>query len=197
MARILVTFATTDGQTAKIARAIAARFTTLGHQADLVDAAVHDVSPRDYDAVVAAGSIHVGGYQRALARWVHDRAPQLNGRPTAFVSVCLGVLQREAQVQRDLAAIATKFLDAAGWQPLEVKMVAGALKYTQYNPLERWAMKRIAAKAGGDTDTSRDYEYTDWADVDRFVDRFAARLAPAGVAHVPDVEPAGTAVAAG
>jgi menaquinone-dependent protoporphyrinogen oxidase len=29
-------------------------------------------------------------------------------------------------------------------------------------------MRRIAAKEGGDTDTSRDYEYTDWPAVDRF-----------------------------
>jgi menaquinone-dependent protoporphyrinogen oxidase len=28
-------------------------------------------------------------------------------------------------------------------------------------------MRRIASREGGDTDTSRDYEYTDWAAVDR------------------------------
>ena len=27
-------------------------------------------------------------------------------------------------------------------------------------------MKRIVAKAGGDTDTSKDYVYTDWADLE-------------------------------
>ena len=30
-------------------------------------------------------------------------------------------------------------------------------------------MKRIACKAGGDTDTSRDYDYTNWAALDRLV----------------------------
>jgi len=33
-------------------------------------------------------------------------------------------------------------------------------------------MKRIAAKAGGDTDTSRDYEYTDWNALSRFTVQF-------------------------
>ena len=33
-------------------------------------------------------------------------------------------------------------------------------------------MKRIVRKAGGDTDTSRDYEYTNWADLRGFADRF-------------------------
>ena len=39
-------------------------------------------------------------------------------------------------------------------------------------------MKRIVKKAGGDTDSSRDYEYTDWNELDQFTDRFSDRLAP-------------------
>jgi len=37
-------------------------------------------------------------------------------------------------------------------------------------------MKRIVAKAGGDTDTSRDYMYTDWNDLRAFADDFRRRL---------------------
>jgi menaquinone-dependent protoporphyrinogen oxidase len=39
-------------------------------------------------------------------------------------------------------------------------------------------MRLIAGAAGGDTDTSRDYEYTDWEAVERFAMDFAARLHP-------------------
>jgi menaquinone-dependent protoporphyrinogen oxidase len=35
-------------------------------------------------------------------------------------------------------------------------------------------MRRIAAAEGGETDTSRDYEYTDWAAVERFALEMAA-----------------------
>jgi menaquinone-dependent protoporphyrinogen oxidase len=55
-----------------------------------------------------------------------------------------------------------------------IKLVAGALRYTKYNFFVRWMMKRIVAAAGGDTDTSRDYEYTDWQDLRAFADRFSA-----------------------
>ncbi len=37
-------------------------------------------------------------------------------------------------------------------------------------------MKRIAAKAGGDTDTTRDYEYTDWSAVNKFALDFSKNL---------------------
>ena len=33
-------------------------------------------------------------------------------------------------------------------------------------------MRRIVAKAHGDVDTSRDYVYTDWDDLEEFVIRF-------------------------
>jgi len=33
-------------------------------------------------------------------------------------------------------------------------------------------MKRIAKKAGGPTDTSRDYEFTDWTKLDRMIEKF-------------------------
>jgi menaquinone-dependent protoporphyrinogen oxidase len=37
-------------------------------------------------------------------------------------------------------------------------------------------MKRIAKKVGSDTDTSRDYEYTDWDEVEGFASDFAEAL---------------------
>ena len=37
-------------------------------------------------------------------------------------------------------------------------------------------MKRIVAKAHGDTDTSRDYEYTEWNDIRQFANDFADTL---------------------
>jgi menaquinone-dependent protoporphyrinogen oxidase len=47
--------------------------------------------------------------------------------------------------------------------------VAGALAYSKYSFFVKLVMKTIAWKAGGPTDTSRDYEFTDWATLDRFV----------------------------
>jgi menaquinone-dependent protoporphyrinogen oxidase len=40
-------------------------------------------------------------------------------------------------------------------------------------------MRAIVGAAGATTDTSRDYEYTDWKAVDRFASRLATSLGPA------------------
>ena len=176
MARILLLYGTTDGHTGKVARAVGDTLRTLNHEVDVIDARTGWPSATNYDAVVVAASVHAGGYQRAVHRWVRAHAETLNTRPTAFVSVCLGILQRDPKVDADLKAILTRFLAATRWQPRTVKAVAGALPYTRYNPFTRWIMKRIVSKAGGDTDTSRDYEYTDWNDLRAFAEGFGRSL---------------------
>ena len=71
----------------------------------------------------------------------------------------------------------TQFLEQAQWRPDHVELIAGALLYTKYNFLKRFLMRRISGSEGGDTDTSRDYEYTDWAAVERFAEMFAREVA--------------------
>ena len=177
MSRILVIFGTTDGHTRKIAHRLGESFRTQRAEADVVEAGTIDVRPDNYNAVVVCASVHAGGYQRAVAQWVNGHVDALQRQPTAFVSVCLGILQKDPKVEEELGAIIGRFLKTTGWQPTTVKKVAGALLYRQYGLLKRWMMKRIVSKAGGDTDTSRDYEYTDWEDLRSFAKAFVAATA--------------------
>jgi menaquinone-dependent protoporphyrinogen oxidase len=87
-------------------------------------------------------------------------------------------------VDAALHAIVNSFLAATGWQPAVTKFVAGALLYTHYNWFLRRVIRRIARKAGGDTDTSRDYDYTDWNDLRAFADAFG-RMVEGGPIVVP------------
>ena len=168
MTDFLVVYGTTDGQTAKIANALANDLRSLGATAEVVNAASFPPSPASYRAVVVAASVHAGEYQAEVAQWLGRYLVRLSARPTAFVSVCLGVLQHDAAVDAELDAIMERFFEKTGWTPTVRKIVAGALPYTRYNVFKRWMMRRIVRKAGGDTDITRDHEYTDWADLFEF-----------------------------
>jgi menaquinone-dependent protoporphyrinogen oxidase len=173
MARILVLYGTTEGHTARIAQSIAAMLRTAGTEADVVPAdRSFGPSPRDYDGVLVAASVHRGRFQRHIRRWLLENVNLLRDKPTAFVAVCLGVLQRDPVVQAEVTTIVTRLLLESGWRPAMTKVVAGALLYSRYGWIKRWLMKRIAAQAGGDTDTSRDYEYTNWNDVRTFAEQY-------------------------
>jgi menaquinone-dependent protoporphyrinogen oxidase len=179
MPRILIVFGTTDGHTLKIASAMRDAMIEAGAAVIVREPRREDPAPDAYDGVVVAASVHAGKFQKPIIGWVQAHAETLNRMPSAFVPVSLGILQREPAVQQEVKAIVARFFEGTGWKPSETLGVAGALLYTQYFWLKRWMMRRIAAKAGGDTDTSRDYVYTDWAAVREFAQKFARRVAAA------------------
>lgn len=174
MPRILVVYGTTDGHTRKIGQALAIALGADGASVDLRHAKAIDrrLRPEDYDAAFVLASVHVMNYQRSIKRWVRAHAGALNRMPSAFVSVCLGILEQNEKSQRDVREIATRFLRKFGWHPTAVKIVPGALPYTRYGWLKKFVMRRIASKVSVDTDTTRDYEYTDWEDLERFAREF-------------------------
>lgn len=174
MARVLVLYGTTEGHTAKVARALAARLTAEGMETDVLEAGTGNPEPAAYDGVVVAASMHARGYQKSVSKWLRAHVADLNVLPTAFVSVCLSVGSKLEKSRDEARAIPRAYVDGVGWTPTMIKVVAGALPYTKYNFIIRLIMRRIAAAEGGDTDTSRDYEYTDWQDLRAFADRFAA-----------------------
>jgi len=180
MARILVLYGTTDGHTARIAEAVADTLRAHGARADIMLASGPGPKPDDYDGILIAASVHGGRFQRDVRRWVGANVDLFKFKPTAFVSVCLGVLQRDPDVQREEQAIVNRFLVETGWRPTMTKIVAGALLYRRYGWIKRWVMKRITAKAGGDTDTSRNYVYTDWNDLRAFAAQFGGLVSSVG-----------------
>ncbi len=182
MIRVLILYGTTDGHTRKVSRFVAVELQAMGILADVVDVegAASGLSPEAYDGVIVAASVHAGGYQRPVLRWVRTHAAILQARQTAFLSVCLAVLQSDPKVRLELEKIEGRFVAEAGWQPAILKPVAGAILYTRYNLVKRWIMRRIAKREGGGTDTSRDYEYTDWADLAEFSRAFGHSVAGDG-----------------
>jgi len=184
MKRALIVFGTTDGHTQQVAEAVAETFRVEGWGASVVEArdATPDVRPEEFDRVVVAASVQAGKYQRPVRKWTRQHAAALNKVPSAFLSVCLGILETRPEAQREVRAIPERFFSWSGWQPSATKIVAGALPYTRYGWLKKLIMKRIATKAGGDTDTTRDFEYTDWEDLREFVRGFIHTEGRVGVA---------------
>jgi menaquinone-dependent protoporphyrinogen oxidase len=177
--RVLLVYGTTEGQTAKVMRAVAARLTALGHQATTIDASEvpEGLDPGRFDAAILAASLHAGHFQSSVTHFARHHQAALAALPTAFLPVSLAAAGEDPEDRKGLDKAVATFLDRADWHPGTVHPVAGAFRFTEYDFFKRWIMRQIAAKKGAPTDTSRDYEYTDWADLDRFVDGFAAGAA--------------------
>jgi len=191
MATVLVLYSTHDGQTRKIAERIAAVLRVRRHVVELLDAAQ---APRTLDltrfeAVFIGSPIHQKGYLAPVVRFVRQHKEALGRVPTLFFSVGLAVLSKVHDGRAQSMAIVDKLLAETGWRPRRIELVAGALLYTRYNFLVRFVMRQITKAEGGDTDTSRDYEYTDWAAVDRFAVEFVEDVTTTPAAEVRVVPP--------
>lgn len=182
-----VFYATREGQTRKIAERIVTVLRAAGFDARAQDVrtASANIEWPEFDASILAASVRAGAHEAEMVRFVKNHRERLEAMPTAFISVSLSQVGAEDQTRSvsDRASFAAdvnktiaRFLDATGWKPGQVKPVAGALPYSRYNFLIRYVMKRIARNNGAPTDTSRDYEFTDWADLDAFVGKFAQEL---------------------
>ena len=185
MARVLVVYGSTDGQTRRIAERMTAVLLSQGLEAEIVDSAKApaDLAPGDFDAALVLGSVRMGKHQQALADFVGKFRVELDAIPNAFISVSLSAGRNKPSAQREVAKTFQHFIDRTAWRPNAQVAVAGALPYSRYSPRIRLVMKFISWMTGGDTDTSRDYEYTDWESVEDFARRFASALVQAPLAR--------------
>jgi menaquinone-dependent protoporphyrinogen oxidase len=171
-AELLIIYASTDGQTARIARYLQETARGCGVSAR-VDA-IGEVDPRtlaDCDRVIVAAPVRFGSYPRKIVQLIKSQLVR-SAKPCAFVSVSGSSSSPEGAKEAQLYV--ESLLKKTGWKPAEICLIAGAIKFTRYNPLLRYVMKRIAGKNGLALDTSRDYEYTDWKQLDSFVRAFVS-----------------------
>jgi menaquinone-dependent protoporphyrinogen oxidase len=174
-----VFYATTEGQTARIAERIAEVLRVQGLDSRAFDLATANVNgviwPRVRGVVIGA-SVHIGRHQRAVNTFLRAHAKELNAIPSAFFSVSLSAASVNEDEVHAAEAIAAALPARYGWKPKTIVSLAGRLAYTQYGTLKKMLMKRIAEKEGGPTNTTRDYELTDWQRVDELAFEMAARI---------------------
>jgi menaquinone-dependent protoporphyrinogen oxidase len=188
MFRFLVIFGSTYGQTERVAQRIVSILRAAGHSVDAYKGdQLPGALPLDrYDAFVVAASVLMGRHQAYIREFVRRHEDRLNAFPSAFVSVCgaAGGSPQEAQ----------KYVDAfrreTGWRPRLVRSFTGAVAYTRYAWWFRWYLKLISRRKGLPTDTSRDWDFTEWDEVDRFADELATTLVPRSAPPVRRVAPA-------
>jgi len=171
---IINLYGSLEGQTAKIADYITQLLRKKGINVTTLalDRLPKYFTLEKYDAAVIGAPIHMGNYPRYVKKFVSQNHDQLNSMTSAFYSVCMAIHSQNTNSRQAAAVYIDKFIQQSHWQPQLTATFAGAVKYTQYNVITRFIMKRISQKEGGSTDTSVDHEYTDWESVTRFIENF-------------------------
>ena len=175
--KILIVYGSYDGHTQWIAERMAQVIRRGGHEVRALPVQEHGLA-REIgwsDAVVLGGSIRYGHHSPELVLAAREHRPMLVDRPNAFFSVCMSAAGPNAKPATAMGYI-DEFITRSGWQPDRIASFGGALQWSRYNAFIKVMMRIIVGMAGGDTDTSRDREYTDWAAVERFAAEFELRV---------------------
>jgi menaquinone-dependent protoporphyrinogen oxidase len=172
--RILIVYGTNYGQTAKIARHLQQLLEADDFQVTVANVKEEPVpSLSGFHGIIVGASVIARGHQPAVAAFIRQHLATLNAMPSAFFSVSASAGSASEGGRAAARRVRDEFLTETGFSPVISESIAGAINYTRYNPLLRWYMKRASAKNGGSTDTWRDHEYTDWAQVRNFALAFA------------------------
>lgn len=172
--RVLLAYATTEGQTRKVAEFADDRLTGLGHQVSVVPVGEAAAPLPAFDAAVLAGSVHLGRFQSPLEAFARRAAPALNACPSLFLSVSLSAAGDDPEDWAGLERILARFTEDTGFRPGRVVHVAGAFRFSEYDFFRSWAMRWIASQKGVSVDPRTDLELTDWPALERDVTDWAA-----------------------
>ena len=142
-------------------------------ECDVIDLAHGErVNLTQYDQVLIGASIRYGHFNAVLDKFIKRNVDQLNNMPSAFFCVNLTARKPEKRTPQTNPYV-RKFLLSTPWQPALCGVFAGALRYPRYRWIDKVMIQLIMRMTGGETDTSKEVEYTDWEQVKKFAEDFA------------------------
>lgn len=172
MAKALFLYSSREGQTKKILQYIDQQLTDL--DCELVDLhTIQEVDFSQYDRILIGASIRYGHLNKKLYQFIEANLEQLNLHKVAFFCVNLTARKEEQGKDTPEGSVYIKtFLAKSPWQPSLIGVFAGALYYPRYNFFDKMMIKLIMTMTGGETDTSKEVEYTNWEKVALFANKF-------------------------
>ncbi|MFT3731630.1 MAG: flavodoxin domain-containing protein [Hyphomicrobium sp.] len=172
---LLIAFASTEGQTRKIAERAASLARAKGLEVELYDtSAIEDVPNVDaFDPIIVAASVHEDRHQESASNFVIAHRDQLGRKKTALISVSLSAATadglREAQQYVD------HFSATTGWHPASTLLLAGALQWADCDYFQRQVLEHILAARGLTPKRDDANEFTDWVALEKFIASFLSK----------------------
>lgn len=166
--KTLILYSTHDGQTKKIAEFIAQQ---LDEQAQV--RCISEGLLPDAERIVIGASVRYGHFDKKLNQFIQQHSHILNSKPSAFFGVNLTARKADKNTPETNVYV-RKFLARIAWKPRQSAVFAGALFYPRYHWFDRMMIRLIMKITGGETDTSKEIEYTDWQKVAEFAQQVSA-----------------------
>ncbi|KNA57731.1 protoporphyrinogen oxidase [Vibrio cholerae 2740-80] len=160
--KALLLYSSQEGQTRKIIERIAQQMPE--YDCDIQDLhQVHEIALADYEKILIGASIRYGRLNEKLYQFIQRHVTTLTNSKAAFF--CVNLTARKEDQGKDTpegSVYIQTFLKKSPWQPERIAVFAGALYYPRYRWFDKMMIRLIMTLTGGETDTSKEVEYTNW-----------------------------------
>ncbi len=165
--KILILYASVDGQTLKISNFVVDQLSKMGLEVSLFEIDAFQDELDNYGKIIIGCSIRYGVHHKSVIDFINDNQGVLENHQTVFFSVNL-VARKPEKNQADTNPYVIKFFKTITWRPTLVDVFAGKLDYKKYPYFDRIMIQFIMWMTKGPTDSNAKIEYTDWARVEAF-----------------------------
>ena len=164
--KILIFYATIEGQTAKIARFVEDEVREAGHEGVLVNAADETAS------VSFKGIVHERRHPEAFEMFLAAKRHELEAQSTLLISVSLmAAFPSSLEEAREFA---TEMKMRTRFTPNEEALVAGAVRTSSYDYFSKQVLRHVVLRGRDYRPEDGDHEFTDWQALSSALSRFLA-----------------------
>ncbi len=176
MARHLIVYQSTHGQTYKICKYIEQLMMAQDIACDLkVWNPSWRTIPDGYASYLWVMPVRYGKHPPQLVNLLSRHKTLFDNRITGLISINLTARKPEKSTP-ETNPYCRKLLEKLPWTPNHTAVFAGALKYADYVWYDRMMIQLIMKLTGGPTDPEVQIEFTNWSDVDQFVVEYTRLL---------------------
>jgi menaquinone-dependent protoporphyrinogen oxidase len=171
---VLVAYGSSEGQTKKIAGAIAKQLRERGDDVRTFDTSglQGDLDLDAFDHIIVAASVHEKRHQQSVEIFVSTKLAKAEKKPALFISVSLAAAFDDGQ--QDAKSYIDNFLQHTNWKPDQTLAVAGALRHGEYGYYKEQIIKYFVLINRDVEDQEADHEFTNWDNLATQIDKFMA-----------------------
>ncbi len=171
--KVLILYATIEGQTGKIARFVADEVQRLGHEGQRANADdTADLSLDGVDAVILAAPVHQRRHPRSFEALVGARKAELAARRTLMLSVSLNAAFPDGMEEAEDYLLEMNM--RTGFKADRQMLVAGAMRTGEYDYFASQVVRFVVMREHDYDETLDEQEFTDWAALSAEIEAFLA-----------------------
>lgn len=160
--KVLIIFATIEGQTGKIARFLQHEIRQAGHEVELVDALDkgEHVSLEGVDKIILAASVHERRHPRWFEMLLSAQRNEIEALPNLLISVSL--MAAFPDTRDEAREFLTEMKMRTGFNPASELLVAGAVRLGSYDYFSTQVLRHVVLRGHQYEIEKGDHEFTDW-----------------------------------